>query len=179
MFWKGFDLSEYAAAFCVIDDLIEISHGIICGNLPVLYIKERKRWKKTCILDTGREYKELHIESVKFFKQMVILKFKEIASIDEVMQYKGKDLLVTRDQAVKLEENEYFICDLIGLKVVTDEGEDFGVLTDVIQTGANDVYAVKCPNGKEVLLPVIDECILDVDLERQQVTAHIMPGLVD
>lgn len=53
------------------------------------------------------------------------------------------------------------------------------VLTDVIQTGANDVYAVKCPNGKEVLLPVIDECIMDVDLERQQVTAHIMPGLVD
>ena len=110
---------------------------------------------------------------------MVILKFKEIASIDEVMQYKGKDLLVTRDQAVKLEENEYFICDLIGLKVVTDEGEDFGVLTDLIQTVANDVYAVKCPNVKEVLLPVIDECILDVDLERQQVTAHIMPGLVD
>ena len=134
---------------------------------------------KRQILDTGREYKELHIESVKFFKQMVILKFKEIASIDEVMQYKGKDLLVTRDQAVKLEENEYFICDLIGLKVVTDEGEDFGILTDVIQTGANDVYAVKSPNGKEVLLPVIDECILDVDLERQQVTAHIMPGLVD
>ena len=49
----------------------------------------------------------------------------------------------------------------------------------IYETGANDVYAVKCPNGKEVLLPVIDECILDVDLERQQVTAHIMPGLVD
>ena len=110
---------------------------------------------------------------------MVILKIKEITSIDELMPYKGKDLLVTRDQAVKLEENEYFICDLIGLRVVTDEGEDFGVLTDVIQTGANDVYEVKRPDGKEVLLPVIDECILDVDLEKQQVTAHIMPGLVD
>ena len=68
---------------------------------------------------------------------------------------------------------------MIGLRVVTDEGEDFGVLTDVIQTGANDVYEVKRPDGKEVLLPVIDECILDVDLEKQQVTAHIMPGLVD
>lgn len=62
---------------------------------------------------------------------------------------------------------------------MTDEGEDFGILTDVIQTGANDVYEVKRPDGKEVLLPVIDECILDVDLEKQQVTAHIMPGLVD
>ena len=161
--------------------VISSSHGVRgeAKVFPTTDDVQRFKKLKTCILDTGREYKELHIESVKFFKQMVILKFKEIASIDEVMQYKGKDLLVTRDQAVKLEENEYFICDLIGLKVVTDEGEDFGILTDVIQTGANGVYAVKCPNGKEVLLPVIDECILDVDLERQQVTAHIMPGLVD
>ncbi|MGN0203263.1 MAG: ribosome maturation factor RimM [Coprococcus sp.] len=134
---------------------------------------------KTCLLDTGKEYKELHIESVKFFKQMVILKFREFGSIDDLMPYKGRDLLVTRDQAVELEEDEYFICDLIGLRVVTDEGEDFGELTEVMQTGANDVYVVKRPDGREVLLPVIRDCILDVDLEKQQVTAHIMPGLLD
>ena len=161
--------------------VISSSHGVRgeAKIFPTTDDVQRFKKLKTCILDTGRESKELHIESVKFFKQMVILKFKEITSIDELMPYKGKDLLVTRDQAVKLEENEYFICDLIGLRVVTDEGEDFGVLTDVIQTGANDVYEVKRPDGKEVLLPVIDECILDVDLEKQQVTAHIMPGLVD
>lgn len=161
--------------------VISSSHGVRgeAKIFPTTDDVQRFKKLKACILDTGREYKELHIESVKFFKQMVILKFKEITSIDELMPYKGKDLLVTRDQAVKLEENEYFICDLIGLRVVTDEGEDFGVLTDVIQTGANDVYEVKRPDGKEVLLPVIDECILDVDLEKQQVTAHIMPGLVD
>ena len=161
--------------------VISSSHGVRgeAKIFPTTDDVQRFKKLKTCILDTGREYKELDIESVKFFKQMVILKFKEITSIDELMPYKGKDLLVTRDQAVKLEENEYFICDLIGLRVVTDEGEDFGVLTDVIQTGANDVYEVKRPDGKEVLLPVIDECILDVDLEKQQVTAHIMPGLVD
>ena len=161
--------------------VISSSHGVRgeAKIFPTTDDVQRFKKLKTCILDTGRKYKELHIESVKFFKQMVILKFKEITSIDELMPYKGKDLLVTRDQAVKLEENEYFICDLIGLRVVTDEGEDFGVLTDVIQTGANDVYEVKRPDGKEVLLPVIDECILDVDLEKQQVTAHIMPGLVD
>ena len=161
--------------------VISSSHGVRgeAKIFPTTDDVQRFKKLKTCILDTGRECKELHIESVKFFKQMVILKFKEITSIDELMPYKGKDLLVTRDQAVKLEENEYFICDLIGLRVVTDEGEDFGVLTDVIQTGANDVYEVKRPDGKEVLLPVIDECILDVDLEKQQVTAHIMPGLVD
>ena len=156
--------------------VISSSHGVRgeAKIFPTTDDVQRFKKLKTCILDTGRECKELHIESVKFFKQMVILKFKEITSIDELMPYKGKDLLVTRDQAVKLEENEYFICDLIGLRVVTDEGEDFGVLTDVIQTGANDVYEVKRPDGKEVLLPVIDECILDVDLEKQQVTAHII-----
>ena len=110
---------------------------------------------------------------------MVILKLKGVDSMNDAELLRNVPLLVSRENAVKLKPGEYFICDLIGLKVVTDEGEDFGVLTDVIQTGANDVYAVKCPNGKEVLLPVIDECILDVDLERQQVTAHIMPGLVD
>ena len=93
--------------------VISSSHGVRgeAKVFPTTDDVQRFKKLKTCILDTGREYKELHIESVKFFKQMVILKFKEIASIDEVMQYKGKDLLVTRDQAVKLEENEYFICD--------------------------------------------------------------------
>ena len=160
--------------------VISSSHGVRgeAKIFPTTDDVQRFKKLKTCILDTGREYKELHIESVKFFKQMVILKFKEITSIDELMPYKGKDLLVTRDQAVKLEENEYFICDLIGLRVVTDEGEDFGVLTDVIQTGANDVYEVKRPDGKEVLLPVIDECILDVDLEENVMTIHLMKGLL-
>ena len=161
--------------------VISSTHGVR-GEVKVFpTTDDPKRFKKlkTVMLDTGREKLTLNIEQVKFFKNMVILKFKEFNDINEIEKYKGKDLLINRDQAVKLAPNENFIVDLIGLKVVTDEGEDFGVLTDVIQTGANDVYAVKCPNGKEVLLPVIDECILDVDLERQQVTAHIMPGLVD
>ena len=161
--------------------VISSSHGVRgeAKVFPTTDDVQRFKKLKTCILDTGREYKELHIESVKFFKQMVILKFKEIASIDEVMQYKGKDLLVTRDQAVKLEENEYFICDLIGLKVVTDEGEDFGVLTDVIQTGANDVYVVAMKDGKELMLPAIGDCILDVDLEQGRMEVHVLEGLMD
>ena len=161
--------------------VISSSHGVRgeAKVFPTTDDVQRFKKLKTCILDTGREYKELHIESVKFFKQMVILKFKEIASIDEVMQYKGKDLLVTRDQAVKLEENEYFICDLIGLKVVTDEGEDFGVLTDVIQTGANDVYVVAMKDGKELMLPAIGDCILNVVLEQGRMEVHVLEGLMD
>lgn len=161
--------------------VISSSHGVRGEAKIYPTTDDINRFKKlkTCLLDTGRGELELHVKSVKFFKGMPIVKFDEINSIDELMPYKGHDLLVTRDQAVKLKKNEYFICDLIGLHVVTDEGEDFGELTEVMQTGANDVYIVRRPDGKEVLLPVIKECILDVDLEKQQVTAHIMPGLLD
>jgi 16S rRNA processing protein RimM len=161
--------------------VISSTHGVH-GEVKVYPTTDdisRFKKLKSCILDTGRTQMTLNIEGVKFFKGMVILKFKEFHTPEEALAYKGKDLLVTRDQAVKLKPNENFICDLIGLRVVTDEGEDFGELTDVIQTGANDVYVVKRPDGKEVLLPVIKQCILDVDLEQQQVTAHIMPGLLD
>ncbi len=107
---------------------------------------------KKVILDTGREQMDLEIEGVKFFKNMVILKFKGYDSIDEIEKYKGKDLLITRDLAVKLGPDENFIIDLIGLLVVKDDGEELGTLTDVIKTGANDVYEVKMTDGREVLL---------------------------
>ena len=140
------------------------------------------RFKKLdhVILDLGRgESRELKIRQVKFFKNMVILKFKEFNNINEIEKYKGKDLLIRRDQAVKLAPNENFITDLIGLKVVTDEGKEFGTLTDVLQTGANDVYVIESLEGKEYLFPAIPQCILDVNLESQTVTVHILDGLLD
>jgi 16S rRNA processing protein RimM len=134
---------------------------------------------KDVILDTGREHMNLEIQGVKFFKNMVILKFKGYDSIEDIEKYKGKDLLITRDQAVELGPDENFIVDLIGLRVVTEDGEEFGTLTDVIKTGANDVYEVKTAEGKEVLLPAIKECVLNVDLTEGIVTVHIMDGLLD
>lgn len=118
------------------------------------------------------------IKSVKFFKQYVIVKFKEFDDINLVEKYKSCDLIIDRKDAVELAENEYFICDLIGLNVVTDKGEDFGVITDVLTSSANDIYVVK-HNDKEVLLPVIDQCVLDVNIEDKKVLVHIMDGLLD
>lgn len=134
---------------------------------------------KKVLLDTGREQMELEIQGVKFFKNMVILKFKGYDSINDIEKYKGKDLLITRDQAVELGPDENFIVDLIGLSVITEDGEEFGTLTDVIKTGANDVYEVKTKEGKEVLLPAIKDCVLKVDLENGTVTVRIMDGLLD
>lgn len=161
--------------------VISSTHGVR-GEVKVFPTTDdaaRFQTLKTVILDTGREQLTLTVEGVKFFKNMVILKFKEFNDINEVEKYKGKDLLIPREQAVKLGPNENFIVDLIGLKVVTDEGEAFGTLKDVIQTGANDVYVIEHTGGKEYLFPAIPQCILDVDLETQTVTVHIMDGLLD
>ena len=131
------------------------------------------------ILDTGREHKILEIEGVKFFKNQVILKFKGYDNINDIEKYLKKDLLVDREHAVEIGENENFIADLIDMEVVTDEGEVLGTLTDVIETGANDVYAVKTPEGKEILLPAIRDCILDVNVDEKRMTVHVMEGLLD
>ena len=101
---------------------------------------------------------------------------------DDVMRFKKLDKVIldlARDQAIPLEEDEFFITDLIGLNVVTDEGETLGTLTDVMETGANDVYCVKTPEGKELLLPAIRDCILDVDLDKEEMLVHVLPGLLD
>ena len=161
--------------------VISSTHGVR-GEVKVFpTTDDPKRFKKlkTVMLDTGREKLTLNIEQVKFFKNMVILKFKEFNDINESEKYKGKDLLINRDQAVKLAPNENFIVDLIGLKVVTDEGVEFGTLKDVMETGANDVYIIDGNDGKEYLFPAIKQCILNIDLEAGVITVHILDGLLD
>ncbi|MBP3476724.1 MAG: ribosome maturation factor RimM [Lachnospiraceae bacterium] len=161
--------------------VITQTHGIR-GEVKVFpTTDDAARFKKLkeVILDTGKERLNMEIESVKFFKQYVIIKFKGYDSINDVEKYKTGKLLVTREKAVKLTKNEYFIADLIGLQVVTDEGEPFGVLKDVLTTGANDVYVVTRPDQSEVLLPAIRECIRNIDMEQGSMTVHIMDGLLD
>ena len=157
------------------------THGI-AGEIkvyPTTDDVERFKKLKKVYLDTGKELLEWEIANVKFFKNMVILKFKGINNINDIEKYKGKDLYITREQAVPLEEDEYFLCDVIGSLVVTEDGIELGVVKEVLQTGANDVYVVEDQQKKEILLPVIKDCILDIDFEHKIVKAHLMPGLID
>ena len=137
-----------------------------------------KKLKKV-ILDDGRQQLEMEIASVKFFKNMVILKFKGIDDINDVEKYRKATLWVTREDAVPLEEDEYYIADLIGMNVVSDEGEQLGRITDVLQTGANDVYVISKPDTPDLLVPAIKDCIKTVDLEEGQMVVHLLPGLRD
>lgn len=166
------------------DDLLRIgvissTHGIR-GEVkvfPTTDYPEQFEKLESVFLDTGKEMRKLEIQKVRYFKNMVIVKFCGYDNINDIEPYKGKDLLITREQAVPLEEGEFFIADLIGSRVVTEEGEELGILDDVLETGANDVFSVKKADGKELLLPYIDECILEIDVDEKLITVHMMEGL--
>lgn len=131
------------------------------------------------MLDTRDGLLEYGIESVKYFKNMAIIKFKGIDNINDIERYKGSDIYITRDQAVPLDDDEYFLCDIIDADVTDDEGHMIGTIKEVLQTGANDVYVVRREGLKDLLIPVIPACVLDVNTVEKKVVVHLIPGLSD
>ena len=164
--------------------VITATHGVK-GEVKVFPTTDdpaRFKRLKRVILDTGREDLVLEIEGVKFANKLVILKFKGLNDIDDVMKYRQKSLYVERKDAVALETDEYFIADLIGVTVYEEDGSLLGELTDVISTGANDVYVVETgkegtDGKKQLMLPAIKQCILSVDIKERRMTVHMMEGL--
>lgn len=160
--------------------VITQTHGIK-GEVKVFPTTDdpaRFRKLKHVIMDTGKERLDMEISGVKFFKQYVIIRFQGIDSINDAEKYKGARLYVTRDNAVRLRKDEYFVADLIGMKIVTEDGEPFGIMKDVMVTGANDVYVVEREDASEILLPAIRECVRNIDMEQGVITVHIMDGLL-
>ena len=168
------------------EDLLQVgiitsTHGVRVEVkvYPTTDDPRRFRRLKEVVLDTGREKINLEIEGVKFFKQFVILKFKGLDNINDIEKYRQKSLYVTRKNAVRLQRDEYFIADLIGLKVQDEDGTELGTVKDVIETGANDVYEVEMADGRSLLLPAIKQCILNVDVENGMMQVHVLEGLLD
>lgn len=160
--------------------VISSTHGVR-GEVKVFpTTDDPKRYKKLkkVYLDTGREFLPLEIQGVKFFKQFVIVKFKGIDNINDIEMYKGKSLLVDRKDAVPLKQDEYFVADMVGIEVYTEDGEKFGVLKEVMETGANDVYIIDSIKYGEVLVPAIKQCILGVYIEENRMDIHLMDGLI-
>ena len=130
--------------------------------------------------DGGSATTTYSVERVWHNKGVVILKLAGVDDIDAAAKLKGREIIVSREDALPLEEGEYYHSDLLGLKVVTDEGEELGNITDIYQTGANDVYSVMKEDeegGKPILIPSIKQCILDVDISRKIMTVHLLKGL--
>lgn len=120
----------------------------------------------------------LKIEEVKFFKKFVILKFQGIDRVEDAEKYRKGALFVGRENAVRLKKDEYFIADLIGLSVRDEDNTEIGILKDVLETGANDVYVIMLQDGRELLLPAIRQCVLAVDIEAGYIRIHILEGLI-
>ena len=160
--------------------IVTSPHGVR-GEMKVFpTTDDARRFKrlKEVIADTGKERITLEIEGVKFFKNLVIIKFRGIDSCDEAEKYRKTSLLVSRENAVRLSRDEYFIADLIGLTVQNEEGSEIGVLKDVMETGANDVYVIELHDGRELLLPAIRQCVLQVDVKAGFIRIHILEGLL-
>ena len=122
---------------------------------------------------------QLVVKTARRHKTLYLVAFEGYDSIEQAEGLRGSELKVLRSDAPPLPEGEYWIDDLLGCIVTTDGGEELGMLVEVLTPGANDVYVVRQESGKDVLLPAIPECILDVDVENKKVLVHLLPGLVD
>ncbi len=119
------------------------------------------------------------IESVKYFKGTVILKISGIDTPEAAAEYRDHFLLVDRENAVKLPKDTFFICDIIGSKVVDENGAELGELQDVLQTGSNDVYVIRDDSGKEILLPALKSVIRNILPKQKRIDVVVPKGLLD
>ena len=169
----------------MVDDLVRMGvvtspHGVH-GEVkvyPTTDTPERFETVGNVIVEQKGKQTLMDVENVKYFKGMVILKLSGIRTMDEAETYRQADLLVHKYQT-PCEGGQYFICDLLDMEVVNEAGEKIGFVKDVLQTGANSVYVVEKPDGKELLLPVIPDCVKNVSLEERRITVFVMPGLED
>ena len=155
------------------------THGVK-GEVKVISLMdypEQVQGYERFFLEDGTE--ELSVKRSRVHKQMLLVEFEEIGSMDEAEIYKGRYLSVLKSELPPLEEGSYYLHDLEGLSVFTDEEEYLGKLDSIIETGARNVFSVMDEERNEILLPNIEEVVLEVDLENRRMIVHLMPGLRD
>lgn len=143
---------------------------------PITDLPERFGWLESVYLGE-KNPKQFEIAGVRFHKDLVLLKFEGYTNRNDVEPLRGQIIQIPESEAIPLEEGEYFLYQLEGLLVVSDEGAELGHISHVIETGANNVFVVTGASG-EVLLPDIDDVILDIDFENGRMLVHLLPGLI-
>jgi len=134
--------------------------------------------KEVTVVCPKGEQRVFQLQKVRYHRNLVMLLLEGITDMEAAASLKGSTIVISRENALPLGDGEYYVPDLIGLEVISDKGEVLGVLTDVLATGANDVYVIKTPIGKEILIPAIEKCILNVDLKNGIMTVHLLEGLL-
>jgi len=146
--------------------------------LPLTDSTDRFKNLATVFLRSDNSQTILNIEKIRIKKDTVILKLKDIENIKEAKTIVGSFLEVERKNAVKLPKNTYFIFEIIGLEVYTENNVFLGKVENVISTGSNDVYIVKGKNKKELFIPAIREVVKNVSLEKKRITINMIDGLI-
>lgn len=155
------------------------THGLK-GTLRVFPTTEepsRFELLKQIIVENKGKRETFHIEKIAYHKKFVLVTVKELKDINEAELYKGAGIWIPEEDALPLEENEYYMRDLYGLAVVTEEGEELGTLADIYETGANDVYAIRQEGKKDLLIPAIQQCIVSVDIKNRIMVVRLLEGL--
>lgn len=153
----------------------------IKGFLKILpYTDDIKKFEKLKTIEINKKgtLTKYEIEEVKYSKNTVLLKLKGIDDINEAEKYRNCYIRINREDNEKLPEDTYYIVDLIGLEVVTTDGENLGKLQDIFKTGSNDVYVVKDEFGKQILLPAIESVIKEINLDQKIITVELIEGLI-
>ncbi len=149
------------------------------GELKVRnYSSNQKRFEelKSILVEQNGEYTNYQIENVRYQKDVVLLKLKDVDTIEQAERLKGHSIFIERKDAPKLSEGSYYIADLIGLEVFEDDTL-VGTLEDVFTAGAADVYVIKRKGKDDLLLPALKEVILDVDIENKKIMVKIPEAL--
>lgn len=133
---------------------------------------------KKIYVETNKNKSQYEIQEVKYHKDMVLIKFKGIDKVEEAELLRNAYLKVNRKEEPELEEGTYYIVDLIGLEVYSDEGEILGKIDDIFNNGSSDIYVVKNEIGKQILLPAISDVIKQINLEEKKIVVHILKGLI-
>ena len=119
------------------------------------------------------------IENVRAQKNMVILKLEGADDRNAAEALRGKELYITEDDLPELPEGQYYVRDLIGMSVTEEDGNLLGHVTDVLQNTAQDIFEVESENGKKLLIPKVDQFVLDIDAEKREITVRLIEGMLD
>jgi 16S rRNA processing protein RimM len=157
---------------------IRRTHGLRGELLMEILTEFPERLKPGVVVYVGQEHRQLHIRSQRDHNQGLLIAFDGFHNPESAAELRNQLVFVPAGDRPPLPEGEYYHHQLLGLRVVSDEGQDLGIMRQILETGANDVYIVVPEAGPELLLPAIESVILDIDLDRGEMYVHLLPGML-
>ncbi len=155
------------------------AHGVHGEMVMEVQTDFPERLKPKTKVFVGKDYQPITIATARNHSEGLLIKLNGVDTPEDAARYRNQLVYVTAADRPPLPKGQFYVHELIGFDVVDEEESSIGKLTEIMQTGANDVYVVTRPDASEVLLPVISSVILDIEAERRQIRVRLIPGLLD